>query len=74
MTSEIWITKRSMDNSTRKLVKRVVYQLRGSSHLENRPICPSGQNDSITKVLTNVHKKFRKNDIENLDYQKLHGL
>ncbi|KAG5576327.1 hypothetical protein H5410_056461 [Solanum commersonii] len=34
-TSKIWITKRSIDYSTRKLAKRGVYPLRGSFDLEN---------------------------------------
>ncbi|KAG5576355.1 hypothetical protein H5410_056489 [Solanum commersonii] len=35
ITLEIRITKRSMDYSRQKLVKWVVYQLRGLFHLEN---------------------------------------
>ncbi|KAG5569183.1 hypothetical protein H5410_058949 [Solanum commersonii] len=59
MTTEIRITKISMDYSTRKWAKRGVYTLRGSFDLGNWPIfssCPIG---SITKVLTDIHEKFQ---------------
>ncbi|KAG5576338.1 hypothetical protein H5410_056472 [Solanum commersonii] len=72
MTLEIWITKRFMDYSTRKLVKWVVYQLRGSCHLENGLVCLSEPTGSIAKVLTDVQENFRKNNIGNLDHQKIH--
>ncbi|KAG5576316.1 hypothetical protein H5410_056450 [Solanum commersonii] len=72
MILEIRITKRSMDYSTRKLAKWVVYQLQGSFHLENGSVCPSGLTFSIAKVLMDVPKNFRKNDIQNLDHQKIH--
>ncbi|KAG5576307.1 hypothetical protein H5410_056441 [Solanum commersonii] len=74
MRSEIRFTKRSMDYSTRKLAKRLVYQLWGLFHLENMSIFPSGPTNSIAKVLMDIHENFGKNDIANLDNQKLHGL
>ncbi|KAG5576353.1 hypothetical protein H5410_056487 [Solanum commersonii] len=74
MRSKIWFTKRFMNYSTRKLAKQMVYYLRGSFHLENGSVCRSGPIDSITKILTDVHENFDKNDIANLDNQIMHGL
>ncbi|KAG5576331.1 hypothetical protein H5410_056465 [Solanum commersonii] len=68
MTSKIWITKRSIDCSTRKLAKPGGYQLRGSFYLENGSVCQSRPTDSIAKVLTNDHRNFGKNDMANLDH------
>ncbi|KAG5576450.1 hypothetical protein H5410_056584 [Solanum commersonii] len=59
MTSEIQITKRSMDYRTRKLAKRGVYLLRSLFDFENGPIFPSGHTDCIANVLTDVHEKYR---------------
>ncbi|KAG5576364.1 hypothetical protein H5410_056498 [Solanum commersonii] len=55
MTSKIWITKISMDYSSRKLAKREVYLLRGLFDLENGTVCLSGQTTSKAKVLMDVH-------------------
>ncbi|KAG5576360.1 hypothetical protein H5410_056494 [Solanum commersonii] len=51
LTSEIWITKRSMDYSTQKLAKQWVYLLRGSFDLENGVLCPSRPTGYIAKML-----------------------
>ncbi|KAG5577213.1 hypothetical protein H5410_057347 [Solanum commersonii] len=45
-----------------------------SFDLKNWPVCPSGPTSSIANVLTNLHEKVWKNDIENLDHQKIHRL
>ncbi|KAG5576341.1 hypothetical protein H5410_056475 [Solanum commersonii] len=88
MMSEIWITKRSIDYSTRKLAKWGAYLFWGSFDLENGPICPSRETgcnakwpifsfqptDSIAKVLTESKKNFSKKDIGNPDHQKIHRL
>ncbi|KAG5576377.1 hypothetical protein H5410_056511 [Solanum commersonii] len=50
MMSEIRITKRSMDYSTRKSAKWVFSPHRGSFDLENGPIWPSGPTGSIAKL------------------------
>ncbi|KAG5569187.1 hypothetical protein H5410_058953 [Solanum commersonii] len=63
-----------MDYSTRKSAKQGVYLLRGSFDLENGPIFPFEPTGFITKVLTDVHENFGKNDAKNLDHQNIHGL
>ncbi|KAG5576379.1 hypothetical protein H5410_056513 [Solanum commersonii] len=60
MTSEIRITKRSMDYSTQKLTKQEVYPFQATG--------------SVTKVLMDVHKNFWQNDVGNPYHQKIHGL
>ncbi|KAG5576425.1 hypothetical protein H5410_056559 [Solanum commersonii] len=59
MTSEIWITKRSMDYSRGKFAKRGVYLLWGSFDLENEFIFPSRPTSSIAKVLADVQEIFK---------------
>ncbi|KAG5572582.1 hypothetical protein H5410_062348 [Solanum commersonii] len=49
MTLKFWITKKSMDYSTRKSAKWGVCLLRGSFDLENRPVWLSGPTVSIAK-------------------------
>ncbi|KAG5576467.1 hypothetical protein H5410_056601 [Solanum commersonii] len=58
MTTEFWITKRSMVYRTRKSAKWGVYTLWGLFHLENGSVFPFGPTCSIDKVLTDVHKFF----------------
>ncbi|KAG5576452.1 hypothetical protein H5410_056586 [Solanum commersonii] len=73
MTSKIWMTKRSMDYSTKiskmgglpvtgihtKISKTGVYPIRASFDHGNGPIYPFGPTGSIAKVLIDVHKIFQ---------------
>ncbi|KAG5576380.1 hypothetical protein H5410_056514 [Solanum commersonii] len=61
-------------NRTQKLTKRGIYLLRGSFDLENGPICPSRPTSAIAKVLMTSTNFFCKNDVGNLDHQKINGL
>lgn len=53
-----------------KSVKQGVHLLRGLFDLENGSFWPLGLNGSRTKVLTNVYKKFWRNDIGITNHQK----
>ncbi|KAG5576415.1 hypothetical protein H5410_056549 [Solanum commersonii] len=53
MTSKIWIPKRSMAYSTRKLAKRGFYPLWCSFNLENGLVCPRLLNIS-TKMTSKI--------------------
>ncbi|KAG5576322.1 hypothetical protein H5410_056456 [Solanum commersonii] len=65
------ITKISLDYSTQKLKKRGVYPIWGSFDSDNWLVYISRQTDSISKT---SKKNFSKNDVKNLDDQKIVGL
>lgn len=54
---------------TRRLVESIFFNL-SSFELENIPVFSSRSTDSITKVLTDVHKNFDKKNVGIMDHQK----